>query len=278
LTLPYNDLLVSQGSANQNFIWGNGLLSASAPDSNFHYLHDHLGSPIRLLDTNSGDATMVYDEFGVQEVAATSFQNPFGFTGYQTDSVSGLHFAQARCYAPDIGRFTAEDIIKGYITNPTSLNAYTYCYNSPHIYVDLDGMSASSVFEMPNINLNALFANLVIYITDILKPDYVVGVGVSGTVAVVVGSSSQFNAVADPQGNVGGMLFAGAGAASPQISGNANAFVTPGADRIHDLGHVFGEPGTFRGAFGGVVGGSATYKGMSIGVDAIHNLYEVTTM
>jgi len=33
----------------------------------------------------------------------------------------------------------AEDIVRGYIGHPYSLNVYSYCFNNPLIYVDLDG-------------------------------------------------------------------------------------------------------------------------------------------
>jgi len=65
---------------------------------------------------------------------------PFGFTGYQTDEISGLYYAQARYYEPNLGRFTAEDLIKGYVALPKSLNQYTYCWNQSLTLVDLDGL------------------------------------------------------------------------------------------------------------------------------------------
>jgi len=65
----------------------------------------------------------MYDEFGVQEIfpvqptqtqqqnqghqppqaqtgISTAFDNPFGFTGYQLDDITDMHYAQARYYAP----------------------------------------------------------------------------------------------------------------------------------------------------------------------------------
>ncbi len=56
---------------------------------------------------------------------------PFGYTGYQPDAVTGTYFAQAREYLPTQGRFAAEDILGGDVEMPDSLNAYVYCYNSP---------------------------------------------------------------------------------------------------------------------------------------------------
>ena len=131
--------------------WGNSLLSVTGADSSqtHHYLQDHLGSPIRLLHSGSAtDTTMVYDEFGVLEVAAVggstqqngSLHNPFGYTGYQTDNISGLYYAQARFYDPTTARFTAEDVVRD------GANWYAYCHANPLSFIDPTGL-----VSQPNI-------------------------------------------------------------------------------------------------------------------------------
>ena len=110
MTLPYNNLLMQQGAVEQRFSWGNGLISGNNSNSNsnksqnssqdntdninnidnisnineFFYLHDHLGSPIRLFGDNYNNP-IAFDEFGVQVVKQENlnFTNPFSFTGYQ---------------------------------------------------------------------------------------------------------------------------------------------------------------------------------------------------
>jgi RHS repeat-associated protein len=144
ITKPYNSLLMLD---NQNFIWGNGLISTTdaknkqypfyEPQS-YSYMHDHLGSPIRLLNHKEQTHSMVtdveklfngdifsYDEFG-QSQGDSYFANPFGFTGYMQDDISDMFFAQAREYNPEIGRFTAEDLIKGSIYAPFTMNQYGF--------------------------------------------------------------------------------------------------------------------------------------------------------
>lgn len=57
-----------------------------------------------------------------------------GFTGYEKDQETGLHFAQARYYAGAQGRFTSCDpliISTQHSANPQRWNAYTYVLNSP---------------------------------------------------------------------------------------------------------------------------------------------------
>jgi len=153
MTRGYDNLLMTQaqGSQKQRFVWGGGLLSAYGNDAgdndvdgnnDFHYLQDHLGSPIRLLGADNESAIMVFDEFGVQKiscekepgVAGGRFNNPFGFTGYQMDDANGLYYAQARYYSAGLGRFVSEDPIRD------KLNWYDYCCSNPLIFVDPSGL------------------------------------------------------------------------------------------------------------------------------------------
>jgi RHS repeat-associated protein len=128
----------TDGSHAQNFIWGNGLL-ASEGDASFSYLHDHLGSPLRLLG-EAEDTVMAYDEFGVPMVGlGRQAHNPFGFTGYQSDEVSGLYYAQARYYHPAASRMAGADTWKGDPRKPQSMNRYAYCVNNPVTLVDRTG-------------------------------------------------------------------------------------------------------------------------------------------
>ena len=136
LTRPYDNLLMTEGAQNQSFVWGNELLSASG-DSSFHYLTDHLGSPIRLVSENQSD-TLAYDEFGVPLVQVgqneAKFNQPFGFTGYMMDEISGLYYVQARYFSAENARFVSEDYVRD------GVNWYMHCYNNALKFVDLDGL------------------------------------------------------------------------------------------------------------------------------------------
>ena len=136
MTLPYHNLLNMDG---QNFVWGGNLISANG-ENKFYYLQDHLNSAVRLL-SGDNDTALAYDEFGVPTVdAGDNFNNPFGFTGYQMDEVSGFWYAQARYYEANTGRFTAEDLIKGNTLIPMSLASYPYCIDNPMKYTDPTGL------------------------------------------------------------------------------------------------------------------------------------------
>ena len=144
ITQSYDNLLMTQGSHEQNYIWGNELLfSGKSDNTSFYYLQDHLGSPIRLMGTGNDSEALAYDEFGVPMIearlsgknnAALSYNNPFSFTGYQADNISGLQYAQARYYNPSQGRFTAEDSVKD------GLNWYGYCGGNPINFTDPSGL------------------------------------------------------------------------------------------------------------------------------------------
>ena len=118
-----------------------------------YYLQDELGSPVRVSGYDKDYLAYGYDEFGndlysdLEEAGIPNpysrqgEEQPFGYTGYRYDDISGTYFAQAREYQPQNGRFTAEDVIKGNGAVPETLNRYGYCLGNPVGLVDLDGMN-----------------------------------------------------------------------------------------------------------------------------------------
>ncbi|WP_438448068.1 DUF6531 domain-containing protein [Gorillibacterium sp. sgz5001074] len=111
-----------------------------------YYLQDDLGSPIRLTgEDGSSKATYHYDTFGrpiLPKSIISNVVNPnnvYSYTGYQYDWSTGLQYAQARYYLPGVGRFISKDTYEGEITNPQSLNLWTYVHNNPMKYTDPTG-------------------------------------------------------------------------------------------------------------------------------------------
>jgi RHS repeat-associated protein len=118
-----------------------------------------LGSPIRLIGENV-DTPMAYDEFGVPLVGAVqNVSQPFGFTGYTTEDVTGFYYAQARVYSPNNSRFISEDthwnpgnmifgdepynrVIPSISAIRQGMNLYSYCMGNPLLYIDRDGCAA----------------------------------------------------------------------------------------------------------------------------------------
>jgi RHS repeat-associated protein len=55
------------------------------------------------------------------------------------DNETGLYYLRARYYDPQVGRFINEDTDEGTVTDPLSLNWYTYCENDPVDNIDPTG-------------------------------------------------------------------------------------------------------------------------------------------
>lgn len=119
---------------------------------------DTLGTPRIITGTNinneSGGVINRHDylPFG-EEVGAgiggrttgQGYSQPDGvrqnFTGSERDDETGLDFMQARYYANIQGRFMSVDPVVGLLSNPQSLNRYSYGLNNPLKFVDPTGMT-----------------------------------------------------------------------------------------------------------------------------------------
>lgn len=153
LTKPYYNLLGVETSEKRQIFYWDFNVAAVEEEGNMlqHYLQDELGSPLRVLYSTGKGEAYGYDEFGrdlYQPGKGEKFGNcysrqgehqPFGFTGYRYDNVGDTYFAQAREYRSDLGRFTAEDVVRGKGVKPKTLNRYGYCWGDPVNLVDLDG-------------------------------------------------------------------------------------------------------------------------------------------
>lgn len=155
ITSEYGNVLdISENDGgSQQYTYGLDVISVDSSEkticgtknSKDYYLQDELGSPSKLLDERGRTiASYSYNEFGVPSLttsanAVIDDHNIFGFTSYQYDWESGLMYAQARYYSPEMGRFTAQDNYKGNINNQLSMNLYDYCYNNPVRLYDPDG-------------------------------------------------------------------------------------------------------------------------------------------
>jgi len=138
LTSAYNNLLQeTEGGKTNKYIWDDGVLAMADGDSRRYYVRDDLKSPMRFLYQNGRlSEAYDYDEFGNLQYGEWESEQPFGFTGYRKDAVSGNYFAQAREYMPESGRFAGADAFGGNLDVPASLNKYSYCFQNPLIYWD----------------------------------------------------------------------------------------------------------------------------------------------
>ena len=94
-----------------------------------------------------------YSAFGETVTAEESIPNRLRYNAQTEDELTGLYYLRARYYAPNIGRFTQEDVIYN-----DGLNLYAYCDSNPVMYGDWTGFSKEPVpFSMgeyyyPDIN------------------------------------------------------------------------------------------------------------------------------
>jgi len=150
----------------------------SKSGNNFYYLQDELGSPMYMTGTDGmAVGSYAFDDYGRnidpftgnrrdknQKHAYTTNGNiiqPFAFTGYQEDEVSGLKFAQARYYSADNGRFQSEDNVKGFVNRPFTLNHYGYCWANPIVLVDNDG-NLPQIIEAASSAINEVSSEILV--------------------------------------------------------------------------------------------------------------------
>jgi len=97
-----------------------------------------LGSTRLVTDENKDIVSaLTYHPFG--ELAAQEGSEEHLFTGKKQDA-TGLYYYGARYYDPKVGRFITRDQTGLQITNPRTLNRYTYCANNPVKYIDPNGL------------------------------------------------------------------------------------------------------------------------------------------
>ncbi len=121
---------------------------APSQEAKASYLtNDHLGSP-RITSDAIGLVISRRDfrPYG-EEISRTNYSNDSirqKFTTYERDTETNLDFAQARTFGSNLGRFTSPDPVGGAISDPQTLNKYSYVVNNPLAYVDPSGLCGTT--------------------------------------------------------------------------------------------------------------------------------------
>ncbi|PWV97892.1 RHS repeat-associated protein [Paenibacillus cellulosilyticus] len=128
-------------SVKAQYVRGNGLISTiDAQSQNYYYLTNGHGDVTELRDKSGGLVNQyTYDLWGSPNIVSEKVYNPFLYSGEMWDSTTQLQYLRARWYDPSEGRFINKDTYEGDITNPLTLNLYTYVENNPLIYLDPSG-------------------------------------------------------------------------------------------------------------------------------------------
>ncbi|MGV7114744.1 RHS repeat domain-containing protein [Paenibacillus kyungheensis] len=132
---------VSSG-AQSTYIYGDRILLKKDQTANkdYYYLSNGHGDIVQMVDATGAVVNSYgYDEWGNLTKNQEKVANNFKYAGEAYDSETGLYYLKARYYDPSQGRFLKEDSYEGQITNPLTLNSYTYVENNPVNYVDPTG-------------------------------------------------------------------------------------------------------------------------------------------
>lgn len=105
----------------------------------YYQLNGH-GDVIGLTDADGkGLNSYTYDIWGGPLTEEETVPNVLRYSGEYWDSTTGLQYLRARWYDPGTARFMGEDSYQGNISDPLSMNLYTYVANNPLKYVDPSG-------------------------------------------------------------------------------------------------------------------------------------------
>jgi RHS repeat-associated protein len=103
----------------------------------YYFGYDALGSQVAVFHT-SGNliGSQLYGPYGNPRYSAGTVPTSIGFTGQQTDSVTGLDYYGARYYDPVAGVFLSADTVQG---DAQGMNPYAYVSGNPETHVDPSG-------------------------------------------------------------------------------------------------------------------------------------------
>ncbi len=156
-------------------------LTLTEESKRFYYVKDHLGS-IRAVVNETGDVVSYADyyPFGLLLRSQQSDLTKENYTGHELDTETGLLYAGARYYLPEIGRWGSVDPLAEKFTGWSS---YNYVFNNPTALTDPLGL-------MPccNTGLNSL-SSLILYLRA-LSGDELAQRGVKLHLGLVAGVSS----------------------------------------------------------------------------------------
>ena len=135
--------------SNHEYVYGpNGLIGYYQNDKFYTNVYNNRGDVTKILDESSDTVSSIsYGDYGNITSKTGDVDTPFlyaGQGGAVTDN-NGLVYLKTRYYNPELMRFMNRDTVSGSITEPQSLNRYTYVQGNPLTYVDLTGQSRTFV-------------------------------------------------------------------------------------------------------------------------------------
>jgi RHS repeat-associated protein len=115
----------------------------------YYYFVDQIGSTRSVAEVTPSnsptDGTVCFSEdyypYGQEINYGVTCPQNYKFTGYERDAETGLDYALVRYYNDRLARFMSPDPLGGDVTNPQTLNGYSYVINSPCSLSDPWGLS-----------------------------------------------------------------------------------------------------------------------------------------
>ena len=164
-----NGLVIAEsdgtGQVSAQNIWGHKALARQVNGTYYYYLYNGHGDVIQVIDEAGNTVNSYsYDEWGNILSSQEQIVNPMKYAGEYYDEETGLYYLRARYYDPTIGRFISKDSYEGDITNPLSINPYTYCSSNPINRWDPSGhfdvVQLVSGFKSLIDTLNSILSNI----------------------------------------------------------------------------------------------------------------------
>jgi len=228
----------TDGGSVKRYLRGINLLAGEADGMVYYYIQNEHGDVSQLWgQSGTCKSSYEYDAFGNERKPEKGDENPFRYCGEYLDLETNTYYLRARSYRSETGRFLTEDSVESVarkmpngqeITDPLSLNKYTYCHNNPIFHSDPTGHFALPFMAITGI-AGAIAGALTGAITSALKGKFswkevgegaLIGaaIGLTGGAAVsLLTTGSAFAAT----GTVMGALGFGAGATTVGTLGAA---------------------------------------------------------
>jgi RHS repeat-associated protein len=147
LSLATNSTVANAAAITEDVPNSSNPATTNQMTSTTFYAGDHLGSAQMLMSAGGWPLeSSQYMPFGGEITNSASNPNHYKFTGKERDTESGLDYFGARYYGSNMGRFMspdwsakAEPVPYSKLTDPQSLNLYSYVGNNPLALIDADG-------------------------------------------------------------------------------------------------------------------------------------------
>jgi RHS repeat-associated protein len=146
-----NDIVAEQTDGEQikTYIRGINLIAGEFDRVVYYYILNEHGDVTQLWSQyGTCKASYEYDAYGIERNPDKEEENPFRYCGEYLDLETNTYYLRARYYRSVTGRFTSEDTLrcvksqlpnKQEVSDPLSLNLYTYCQCNPVMYIDSSG-------------------------------------------------------------------------------------------------------------------------------------------